>query len=69
MGYVFLDRPVEWPPLTGIVQHSQETGRRAIDLLDVLLKNHELGCPPRRQILTLEGSWNVGTTVRTTARP
>lgn len=62
IGVVTLSVPKLGDALSGIFQHSEQIGRRSIDLLIPLLERNELDLPALPDTLLVDGVWNPGST-------
>ena len=63
-GFLHLDVWDEDMRVSGTYQHPALLAGRAVELVDLLLRNNEHGKADIRQNVVVEGSWNPGTTVR-----
>lgn len=63
IGVVTHSVPKLGDTLSGIYQHSEQIGRRSVDLLVPLLERNELGLPDLPDTLLVDGVWNSGKTL------
>ncbi len=64
IGVVNLSCPALGDPIAGIYQNAELLGARAVDLLGGLIERNEVGLPDFPNALLLDGTWNVGKTLK-----
>lgn len=63
-GLALLDRPPSATGLAGIDQNHEAIGRAAVDLIAARLLNHDVGLVEHPHIVTVNGTWTDGPSVR-----
>ena len=65
VGLISLSCPGVGQRMSGMYQQGRLVGRSAVDFLVSMMENNERGVPSRQLTLTIPGTWNPGTTLRT----
>jgi LacI family transcriptional regulator len=64
IGLVVLAQPNRGAAITGIVEHNEEVGMTAVDMVVAMVNRQERGTPVTPQTVLIENGWREGGTLR-----